>query len=193
MYESKATLKNFGGKLIFENKYENTRLESILGEAKVNLYESKLIAIKMGSHLTGAIKYGNTNLDNIAGNIKLELYESPITINSNGDIILRAKYGNIDLQGNFKAVDIESYESRIQLNAAETFKSTIKIQNKYGNITLYNLDLEKFRLKAKANDGRIFIPFLDTDPDEKRVSYQWYQTALPSITLDNYDGNINIK
>lgn len=192
-YESNVTIENVSGNLKLENKYDPTIVTNIGGNASIKLYESRAKIKGVTGELSGAMKYEPISIVGLAGDVELELYESPLTLESSGNVSLNTKYGDVTITGSPQNIDITGYEANLLFELSSQFSKDIEVHNKYGDITIEDIALKNFRLHAKSKEGKILIPELDTDKDEKDVKFQWYQKDLPSISIDAYDGKIRIK
>ena len=116
--------------LKLHNKYSNVFLESLEGEAFLNLYSSKLTAGNFEQETTIDSKYSKLQIENFNNRCALNLYDTDIRFKTASDLEITSKYSKVE--GNKAGkLNIDSYDDKVFINEF----SDLKLEAKYSDLT----------------------------------------------------------
>ncbi|MCB0280382.1 MAG: hypothetical protein KDD94_12815, partial [Calditrichaeota bacterium] len=194
LQNSTLKLDSVGSEVIVSNKYNNNTITRVFANVDLTSHESNNTIENVSGSLSLNAKYGSGSIKNVSGDVTIKAHQHPLDIESIGNLILDGKYTSVDLTGNLKSIEIDNHEATINIKVPRSYNSDIRINNKYGDIRIDDLNLELYRINAMTKSGRIRSKLMDDDYDSRsntdRLRRNWSDKTKPALDLENNSGDI---
>ncbi len=139
--------------LNLKNKYSNVSLESLEGEAQLNLYSSKLTAANFASDVSIEAKYSKLYVGDFNAKTKLDLYDTDIVFKSANNLNIQSKYSKFE--GNkAESLTINSYDDDFKIDEFTDLKMEAKYSDLVSEAALNRLDLNLYDSNVKIASAK---------------------------------------
>lgn len=139
--------------LNLKNKYSDVSMESLEGEAQLNLYNTKLTAANFASAVHIESKYSKLNVQNLTAKTKLNLYDTDIVFKTAVDLEIESKYSKFEGEQAGK-MDINSYDDNFEIDEFTDLKLEAKYSDLVSEAVLNELDLNLYDSDVRISSAK---------------------------------------
>lgn len=132
-----VSVKSVAGDLIIDNKFGDITIFEINGTGKITNSNGKISASGVNQALTIENKFGDVSAANIKGNLKITDNNGKVKAeNTGGTLTVDSKFGGIEIINVIGFADIKNENGSINFVSDKINQNDVKLQSKFGNITL---------------------------------------------------------
>ena len=139
--------------LNLNNKYSDIFMQSLDGEADLNLYSSKLEAGDFSKNTIIATKYSKLFVQNFKKDIELDLYDSDLKFKKSGNVIVKSKYSKIEAEES-GSIEAESYDDKYYIDNISDLKLNAKYSDLVSEAETNQLNLELYDCNIKLKSAK---------------------------------------